>query len=131
MVGSKYNVSVDFSELEKIFNEEILKVLNKNKEKKKNNSFGSYFIGEDGKEFYIKEVIYNDPAVIVMWSDGTKTTSICDVEDTFVPETGLILCVLKKLINNKMVARLIDNWVPENIDKTTRITLKDVLKKNI
>lgn len=131
MVGSKYNVGVDFSELEKILNEEILKVLGKDKEKKKNNSFGSYFIGEDGKEFYIKEVIYNAPAVIVMWSDGTKTTSVCDAEDTFVPETGLILCVLKKLISNKMAARLVSNWVPSTVDKMTRITLKDVLKKNI
>ena len=131
MIEGKYGVGVDFSELEKIFNEEILKVLNKDKEKKKNNSFGSYFLGEDGKEFYIKEVIYNDPAVIVMWSDGTKTTSVCDVEDTFIPETGLILCVLKKLISNKMVARLVGNWVPNNVDKMTRITLKDVLKKNV
>ena len=131
MIENRYNVEVDFAELEKFFNEEIFKVLNKDKEKKKNNSFGSYFIGEDGKEFYIKEVIYNDPAVIVMWSDGTKTTSVCDVEDTFVPETGLVLCVLKKLISNKMTARLVSNWVPDSVDKMTRITLKDVLKKNV
>lgn len=131
MIENKYSVEVDFSELERFFNEKIFKMFNKDKEKKKNNSFGSYFIGEDGKEFYIKEVIYNDPAVIVMWSDGTKTTSVCDVEDTFVPETGLVLCVLKKLISNKMTARLVSNWVPDSVDKMTRITLKDVLKKNV
>lgn len=97
--------------------------------KKRDNSFGSYFQDEDGKEFYLKEVIYNDPAVICFWSDGVKTVAKCSEEDCFSPETGLTIAVLKRLIGNKFFSRLIQNWAPEEYDgHVTKITLKDVLK---
>lgn len=100
------------------------------KEKKKENSFGSFFYDEDGNEFYLKEVIYNAPVVACNWSDGTKTTSKCDMFDTYSVETGLTMCVLKKLIGGKFFARLIENWTPDvYTGKLTKITLKDVLKR--
>lgn len=100
------------------------------KEKKKENSFGSFFYDEDGNEFYLKEVIYNAPVVACNWSDGTKTTSKCDMFDTYSVESGLTMCVLKKLIGGKFFARLIENWTPDvYTGKLTKITLKDVLKR--
>lgn len=100
------------------------------KEKKKENSFGSFFYDEDGNEFYLKEVIYNAPVVVCNWSDGTKTMSKCDMFDTYSVETGLTMCVLKKLIGGKFFARLIENWTPDvYTGKLTKITLKDVLKR--
>lgn len=100
------------------------------KEKKKENSFGSFFYDEDGNEFYLKEVIYNAPVVVCNWSDGTKTTSKCDMFDTYSVESGLTMCVLKKLIGGKFFARLIENWTPDvYTGKLTKITLKDVLKR--
>ena len=50
----------------------------------------------------IKNVIFNNPATIVFWSDGTKTVCVCSKEDTYDPEKGLALCVMKKtLYDNK------------------------------
>lgn len=100
------------------------------KEKKKENSFGSFFYDEDGNEFYLKEVIYNAPVVVCNWSDGTKTMSKCDRFDTYSVESGLTMCVLKKLIGGKFFARLLENWTPDvYTGKLTKITLKDVLKR--
>ena len=49
----------------------------------------------------IKKVIYNDPATIILWRDDTKTVVKCDKDDTYDPEKGFLLCVLKKLLGNK------------------------------
>ena len=99
------------------------------KQSRIDNSFGSYYEDDNGNVTYIREVIYNDPAVVVFWNDGTKTVSKCDYGDNFNPEFGLILCVLKKVIGNEQVAKLLMNWVPDNVNGLTKITLKDVFKK--
>lgn len=99
------------------------------KQSRIDNSFGSYYEDDNGTVTYIKEVIYNDPAVVVIWNDGTKTVSKCDYGDNFNPEFGLILCVLKRVIGNEQVAKLLMNWVPDNVNGLTKITLKDVFKK--
>lgn len=51
----------------------------------------------------IENVIFNDPATIVFWKDGTKTTVKCrkDKGDVFSKETGLAMAILKKLYGNK------------------------------
>lgn len=100
-----------------------------NKQSRIDNSFGSYYEDDNGNVTYIKEVIYNDPAVVVIWNDGTKTVSKCDYGDNFNPEFGLILCVLKKIVGNEQVAKLLMNWVPNDINGLTKITLRDVFKK--
>ncbi len=48
----------------------------------------------------IKDVIFNDPATIVMWSDGTKTVVKAEGED-FDPEKGLAMAISKKNLGNK------------------------------
>lgn len=47
---------------------------------------------------HIKDVIFNDPATIVFWSDGTKTVCTCSEQDTYDPEKGLALCVMKRVL---------------------------------
>lgn len=49
--------------------------------------------------FDVKEVIYNDPAVIVYWKDGTKTVATAQNED-YDPEKGLAICFAKKALGN-------------------------------
>ena len=51
----------------------------------------------------IKNVIFNDPATIVFWKDGTKTIVKCrkDKGDVFSKETGLAMAIVKKLYGNK------------------------------
>jgi hypothetical protein len=48
----------------------------------------------------ITNVIYNDPATIVMWSDGTKTVVRADGEK-YDPEKGLAMAMCKKHAGNK------------------------------
>ena len=51
--------------------------------------------------FRIKKVIFNNPATIVYWEDGTKTVVKCGKDDTYSEETGLALCFMKKALGNK------------------------------
>lgn len=48
----------------------------------------------------IKDVIFNDPATIVYWADGTKTV-VKAQDDEFDPEKGLAMAFSKKLFGNK------------------------------
>lgn len=49
----------------------------------------------------IKDVIFNDPATIVFWTDGTKTVVKCQDGDVFDPEKGLTMAIAKKVYGNK------------------------------
>ena len=49
----------------------------------------------------IKDVIFNDPATIVFWADGTKTVVKCQEGDEFDPEKGLTMAIAKKVYGNK------------------------------
>lgn len=48
----------------------------------------------------IDKVIYNKPATIVIWKDGTKTVVKCREDDKFDKEKGLSMCITKKLLGN-------------------------------
>ena len=48
----------------------------------------------------IKRVIFNDPATIVFWDDGTKTVVKCNNGDTYNKEVGLTACIVKKICGN-------------------------------
>ena len=49
----------------------------------------------------IKDVIFNNPATIVLWSDGTKSVVKCQERDEYSREVGLALCIAKKALGNK------------------------------
>lgn len=51
-------------------------------------------------KLYAKEVIFNDPATIVMWSDGSKTVVKANGEK-FDPEKGLAMAISKRMLGNK------------------------------
>lgn len=48
----------------------------------------------------IKKVIFNEPATIVLWSDGTKTVVKAENE-AFDKEKGLAMAISKKALGNK------------------------------
>lgn len=52
-------------------------------------------------QIQIKKVVFHDPATIVFWDDGTKTVVKCQDSDTYSKETGLALCIAKKVLGNK------------------------------
>ena len=49
----------------------------------------------------MKKVIFNDPATIVYWNDGTKTVVKASDGDEFDAEKGLAMAVVKKTIGLK------------------------------
>lgn len=48
----------------------------------------------------IKNVIFNEPATIVFWEDGTKTV-VKAQDERFDPEKGLAMAISKKALGNK------------------------------
>ena len=79
----------------------------------------------------IKQVIYANPATVVFWEDGTKTTSKCYKNDSYNPETGLAMCILKKLYGPAEVKKVVDAWIPKTSfeqGKPVCQTLADVRK---
>ena len=72
-----------------------------------------------------KKVIFNYPATIVLWNDGTKTVVKCGDDDVWDPEKGLAMCIAKKAFGNKgnywnaMQDMLKMGGVDQNIKKET------------
>lgn len=64
----------------------------------------------------IKDVIFNDPATIVFWADGTKTVVKCQENDTFDPEVGLAMAIAKKALGNKgNYCNTIKKWIENDV----------------
>lgn len=63
---------------------------------------------------WIQNVIFNDPATIVFWSDGTKTVVKCQENEVFDPEKGLAMAISKKYLGNKgNYCNEFKKWLPE------------------
>ena len=62
----------------------------------------------------IKDVIFNNPATIVLWKDGTKTVVKCQDGDTYNKELGLAMCIIKKCCDNKgNYNDVFNEWIKE------------------
>lgn len=60
----------------------------------------------------IKDVIFNDPATIVFWSDGSKTVVKTQNGEEFDPEKGLAMAIAKhSLGNNGSYYDIFVNWL--------------------
>lgn len=53
----------------------------------------------------VKQVIYNPPATIVMWDDGTKTVVKCMDQEWYSPYYGFCACICKKMFGSSSAAR--------------------------
>lgn len=49
----------------------------------------------------IKDVIFNNPATIVKWADGTKTVVKVQKGEPYDEEKGLAMAFIKKIYDNK------------------------------
>ena len=68
----------------------------------------------------IKDVIYNDPATIVFWMDGTKTVVKCGDYDIYDPEKGLAMAIAKKTLGNQgNYYETFKSWLPEEDELNT------------
>lgn len=62
----------------------------------------------------IKKVIFNDPATIVFWEDGSKTVVKCQDGDIYDPEKGLAMAISKKALGNQgNYCEVFKKWLPE------------------
>ena len=52
----------------------------------------------------IKNVIFDEPATIVYWVDGSKTVVICQEGDIYDEEKGLAMAIAKKALGNNYAA---------------------------
>lgn len=68
----------------------------------------------------VRQVIFNNPATVVYWNDGTKTVVRCSENDTFDPEIGLAMAICKKAFGNTGAYNdVFKKWVP-GVDEMRR-----------
>lgn len=82
--------------------------------------------------YSIKNVIFNNPATIVFWTDGTKTVVKTQGDDIFDPEKGLAMAISKKAMGNKgNYCNELKKWLPkeEPLEPCTMSELEDGLRK--
>jgi len=67
----------------------------------------------DGETFQVDKIIFNDPATVVVWQDGSKTVVKAMEEDVFQPEVGFAMAVMKKAFGSHCAyKRFIKEWIP-------------------
>lgn len=75
----------------------------------------------------IRNVIFNPPATIIYWIDGTKTVVKCGENDVWDAEKGLAMAVAKKAMGNKgNYNRALKRWLEDRSERseTTRSEMK-------
>ena len=81
----------------------------------------------------ITNVIFNNPATIVFWSDGTKTVVKCDERDEFDPEKGLAMAICKKYFGGGFYNDIFKKWIPKEetpeIEIDGQITMTEIAEK--
>lgn len=58
----------------------------------------------------LKRVLFTSPATVAWFIDGSKTTAIAGHGDTYDKETGLAVCMLKRVLGNKEYRRIMDEY---------------------
>lgn len=86
-----------------------------------------------GAPLTIEKVIFNPPATIVLWSDGTKTVVKAQGGDEYDPEKGLAMAICKKVMGNKgnynnEINKWTDQYYSKIEEKHDILTLEDLRK---
>lgn len=91
-----------------------------------------------GLSLTIKDVIFNPPATIVFWMDGTKTVVKDQGEVFYDPEKGMAMAVAKKAFGNQgnyynQFKKYIDIWEKKQEDESAQLyptsVLQDIIEK--
>lgn len=59
----------------------------------------------------IKRVIFNDPATIVIFEDGSKTIAKSEKHDPYDEEIGMAICIAKRVLGNANYRKIMDKYV--------------------
>lgn len=85
------------------------------------------FTRKDHKTMDIKQVIFNDPATIVIWADETKTVVKCQPGDTYSEELGLAMCISKRALGDKgNYNDTFKKWIPAKVKTSERKTSEEL-----
>lgn len=77
----------------------------------------------------IKDVIFNEPATIILWADGTKTVVKCQEGEGYDPEKGMAMAISKKALGNKgNYCEVFKKWLPEEEVNDGRVSSNDLRK---
>ena len=78
----------------------------------------------------IKNVIFNEPATIILWADGTKTVVKCQEGEGYDPEKGMAMAISKKALGNKgNYCEVFKKWLPEEEEVNDgRVSSNDLRK---
>lgn len=88
----------------------------------------------------VKKVVFNPPATIILWNDGSKSVVKAQNDEPFDPEKGFVMAYLKKLLGNdntfnKEIAKWV-KWEEPKMPKATFIpnnkplTTEQIIKMN-
>ena len=83
----------------------------------------------------IKDVIFNPPATIIFWMDGTKTVVKDQGEVFYDPEKGMAMAVAKKAFGNQgnyynQFAKYLDIYEKKQEDETAQLYWQNSVLKN-
>ena len=71
---------------------------------------------------FIDKIIFNNPATIVFWSDGTKTVVKCMKNQEFNAYYGVACAVMKKYFgNNSRAKAFIDRFRDNDLKETVEV----------
>ena len=102
-----------------------------NRERARNFSLKPLIPYGDYSSRKIEKVIFNDPATIVIWGDGSKTVVKCQEGDKYSKELGLAMCISKKYLGNKgNFNETFKKWISEDKpeDKPEELTREKMIK---
>ena len=100
-----------------------------------NRIHGTFKNGVGYSPLKIEKVIFNNPATIVFWSDGTKTVVKCDCyNEPFDEEKGLAMAISKKFLGNKgNYYNEFKKWLPKieeagDYSQSIKLSLEELTK---
>ena len=83
------------------------------------------------KSISVDRIIFNDPATIVFWQDGTKTVVKCQKDQTFNPYFGFCAAIAKKLYgSNSRLNRIVETYFDEDPRKDRCAWCVNSIKEN-
>lgn len=65
----------------------------------------------------LEDVLFAPPATIAWFDDGTKTVAIAGHDDKYDKETGLAICMLKRVLGNKEYRNIMDKHCYDEVKK--------------
>lgn len=82
--------------------------------------YDSIFISKSNPNIMPKKIIFNGPATIVMWTDGTKTVVKQSKLDYYDYEKGFAMCVVKKVFGDQYayIRKMVDESYKDEVKES-------------